>query len=223
MKIDFDEEKHEYSVGGIKIPSVSEILAPLSAERYGELNPWMVRAAAARGTAVHEACELIDYGVEPEDDPEIEGYIEAYRSFLIDHDAEWGIIEGVVGYYREMPFDAEQGELPLYCGTIDRFGLLDGIPAVLDIKTYASLSTDAQLAASCQTALYRDALESNGFEQMNRYILHLKKDGTYRLVPLGKFDNDHGFNSRDTAWMLYQVWANKNAAKKTVRKGKRCG
>ena len=221
MKIDFDEEKHEYSVGGIRIPSVSEILAPLSAERYGELNPWMVKAAAAKGTAVHEACELIDYGVEPEDDAEIEGYLDAYRSFLIDHDAEWANIESVVGYYRGLPFDGVQGELPLYCGTIDRFGILDGVPAVVDLKTYASLSTDSQLAASCQTTLYADALESNGFVPMSRYILHLKKDGSYRLVDLCKWDNEHGFNSRETAWMLFNVWANKDAAKKTNRKGKK--
>ena len=214
MKIDFDEEKHKYSVGGIKIPSVSEILAPLSAERYGELNPWMVKAAAQRGTAVHEGTQLIDFDIAPEYDAEIDGYLMAYQMFLLEHDAEWGFIEGTVGYIRA------ENELPLYCGTIDRYGVVDGIPAVLDIKTYASLSTDSQLAASCQTSLYADALESNGFEVTDRLLLHLRKDGTYRLVDLGEWDVKHGFNSRDTAWMLYQVWANKDAAKRTVRKNK---
>ena len=221
MKIDFDEEKHEYSVGGIRIPSVSEILAPLSAERYGELNPWMVKAAAARGTAVHEACELIDYGIEPEEDPEIEGYLEAYRSFLIDHYVDWDMIEHIAYFART------EDELPLYAGTIDRFGLVDGKETVVDIKTYASLSTDAQLAASCQTALYRDALDEEASKQilmwnpLRRAILHLRKDGTYRLVDLDEWDKNHGFNSRDTAWMLYGVWRNKDAAKKTVRRGKK--
>ena len=214
MKIDFDEEKHEYSVGGAKIPSVSEILAPLSAERYGELNPWMVKAAAARGTAVHEACELIDYGADPEEDAEIDGYLVAYQSFLLDHDVSWQDIEKIVCYIRAA------GELPLFCGTVDRYGMVDGRNAVVDLKTYASLSTDAQLTASCQTTLYADAIESRGGEIEARYILHLRKDGTYRLVDLGEWDNKHGFNSRDTAWMLFNVWANKDAAKKTVRKGK---
>lgn len=221
MKIDFDEEKHEYSVGGIKIPSVSEILAPLSAERYGELNPWMVRAAAARGTAVHEACELIDYGADPEEDAEIDGYLVAYQSFLLDHDVKWSMIERIVYYNRA------ENELPLYCGTVDRYGLIDGVPTVVDIKTYASLSTDAQLAASCQTALYRDAIEEVASQyiatwvKQGRAILHLRKDGTYRLVDLDEWDNKHGFKSRNTAWMLYGVWANKDAAKKTVKRGKK--
>ena len=100
MKIDFDEEKHEYSVDGVRVPSVSEILAPLSADRYADLNPWMLKAAAARGTAVHEACELIDYGVEPEEDPETDGYLVAYQSFLLDHEVEWKMIEGIVYFHR---------------------------------------------------------------------------------------------------------------------------
>lgn len=213
MKIDFDEEKHEYSVDGVKIPSVSEILAPLSSERYGDLNPWMVKMAAARGTAIHEACELIDYGSEPEENADIDGYLVAYQSFLLDHEVSWQEIEKVVCYIRAA------GELPLYCGTVDRYGMIDGRKTVLDIKTYASLSTDAQLTASCQTVLYSDAIESRGGEVEERCILHLRKDGTYRLVSLSEWDNKHGFNSRDTAWMLWNVWNNKDKARKTVRKG----
>lgn len=213
MKIDFDEEKHEYSVNGVRIPSVSEILSPLSAERYGELNPWVVKAAAARGTAVHEATLLIDYGCDPDEDPEIDGYVTAYTLFLCEHEVSWQDAEKVVAYIRAA------GELPLYCGTLDRFGLVDGVPTIVDIKTYASLSTDAQLSASCQTRLYEDALESDGGFVMRRAILHLRKDGTYRLVDLNEWDNKHGFNSRDTAWMLWNVWNNKDKARKTVKRG----
>lgn len=212
MKIDFDEEKHEYSVGGVRVPSVSEILAPLSADRYADLNKAMLEQAAARGTAVHEACELIDYGIEPEIDTEIDGYLKAYTMFLLEHDVEWELIESVVGYNRFSE------EIPLYCGTVDRFGMVDGVPSVVDIKTYASMSSDAQLSASCQTILYGDALESHGWFFVNRCILHLRKDGTYRLIDLVKWDDAHGFNSRDTAWMLWNVWNNKDKARKTVRK-----
>lgn len=213
MRIDFDEEKHEYSVNGVRVPSVSEILAPLSAERYSELNPWMVKMAAARGTAIHEACELIDYGADPDEDPEIDGYLMAYQTFLMEHTVEWKGIEEVVGYCRT------DEEIPLYCGTIDRFGLVDGTPTVLDIKTYSSMSSQAQLQASCQTILYADAVAFGSY--VKRMILHLRKDGTYRLIDLGKWDIAHGFNSRDTAWQLWNVWNNKDKALKTVRKGKK--
>lgn len=218
MRIDFDEEKHEYSVGGIKIPSVSEILAPLSADRYRDLNPAVLQQAAARGTAIHEATQAIDYGAEPEPNPDLDGYLEAYMKFLWEHEVEWHMIEQIVYYNRT------EDELPIYAGTVDRYGLVDGVPTVVDIKTYASLTTDSQLAASCQTALYRDALEEVASQyiatwvKQNRAILHLRKDGTYRLVNLDEWDEKHGFNSRSTAWMLYELWSSVNAARKTVRK-----
>ena len=214
MKIDFDETKHEYSVNGVRVPSVREILAPLSAERYGELNKSVLEQAAHRGTAVHEGTQLIDFDIVPDFDPEIDGYLMAYQMFLLQHEVEWGFIEGTLGYIR-----AEE-EIPLYAGTIDRFGMVDGIPTVLDIKTYSSMTSAAQLQASCQTALYADALESNGFFVLDRAILHLRKDGTYRYIDLNKWDKEHGFNSRDEAWMLWNIWNNKDKALKTVRKVK---
>lgn len=221
MKVDFNEENHEYSVGGIRVPSVSEILLHLNPERYGDLNPWMLKSAAARGTAVHEACELIDYGEEPEENAEIDGYLKAYTMFLLEHDVKWELVESVVGYYRGMPFDDGLGELPLYCGTVDRFGLVDGLPSVVDIKTYASMNTDAQLTASCQTRLYEDALESNGHFIMTRYILHLRKDGTYRLIDLAEFDKNHGFDSHNTAWHCYEICRELRTARKKVKKTRR--
>lgn len=206
MKIDFDEEKHEYSVGGVVIPSVSDILSPLSEGRYKDINPAILEQAAARGTAVHEACELIDYGAEPEEDPETDGYVYAYETFLMEHEVEWELIEGTVAFYRGLPFS--DGELPVYCGTVDRYGKLDGLNAVVDIKTYASMTSDAQISASCQTQLYKDAIYSTHGQPetpTRRFVLHLRKDGTYRLIDLDRFDIDRGFASHDVAWNLYSI------------------
>ena len=221
MKIDFDAEKHEYSVGGVKIPSVSEILAPLSAERYDGLNPWMLKAAAERGKAVHEATELMDYGFEPETDPEIEPYLLAYQTFLCEHEVEWEMIEKIV-YYKRLP----QDENPLYCGTVDRFGTVDGRPAVVDLKTYSSLSTNSMLNASCQTALYNDAIQDMqpggwGWDcTIGRYILHLKKDGSYRLVDLNKFDLERGFNGGTVAWLCWNLHHDLTEARKNRKRRK---
>lgn len=217
MRIDFNEEKHEYTVGGVHIPSVSEILAPLNADRYGDINPAVLRAAAEKGTAVHEMCEAIDYGIDTDEDemPEIQGYIDAYYQFLFDHDVEWQMVEQIVSFSR---FD---GELPLYCGTIDRFGIVDGRKAVVDIKTYASMTTEAQMTASCQTALYRDALlngkpgdsfHASQDDSIKRYILHLKKDGKYRLIDLGNFDEKRGWDSGAVARELVHLYYQKQAA-----------
>lgn len=231
MQIQFDEEKHEYSVDGVKVPSVSEILLPLSADRYKDLNQSILSFAAQRGTAVHEACEAIDYGLNPQVWFGIEGYVKAYMDFIRDYSPKWEMIEKVVGYVR-VP-----GETPLYAGTIDRYGKIDGKPCVVDIKTYSSLTTDGFISASCQTALYRDAIESNqladGVPEMvkgldaydgdgapiRRYVLHLKADGNYRFASLDDFDKERGFNGGPVAWQLFGLYtAIKDARKTTKRK-----
>lgn len=219
MKIDFDEEKHEYRVDGKKVPSVSEILAPLSEDRYSELNPAVLRQAALRGSAVHEATEIIDYGGEPEQDPELMGYVNAYVEFLRTYFPEWEMIERIVPMYRYLPEGYPDSENVLYCGTVDRYGTIDKKKCVVDIKTYASMNTDALISASCQTALYRAALWEQSEEIIiKRYVLHLKKDGSYRLIDLDKFDRERGFNSLDVAWKLYEIWEARENARKTVRK-----
>lgn len=230
MKIDFNEEKHEYSVNGVKVPSVSEILSPLNADRYGDINPAVLRAAAEKGTAVHEMCEAIDYGIftsEMEDEmpPELDGYVNAYFQFLFDHDVYWEMVERIVACYRGV-----EGEPPIYAGTIDRFGIVDGKAAVVDIKTYASMTTEAQMAASCQTALYRDAIVAkptitgvsgetidtdalkHDEEIPARFILHLKKDGKYRLIDLANFDEKRGWDSGAVARELVHLYYQKQAA-----------
>lgn len=228
MRIDFDEEKHEYSVDGKKIPSVSEILQPLSADRYDGINKSVLAMAAARGTAVHEACEAIDYGMNPEVEPGTEGYVKAYMEFIRDYSPRWEMIERIVGYKRA------DGELPLFAGTVDRFGLIDGNPCVVDIKTYASLTTDAFLSASCQTALYASAIESEAIpegmpemvwgvsgEWIRRYILQLKADGSYRFASVDNFDKERGFKGEQMAWQLYNLYVDKQKVYESGKKRKK--
>lgn len=224
-KIEFDAEKHEYTWEGQKIPSVSDILAPLSAERYGEINPAVLQQAAARGTAVHEICEAMDYGLDPEIEPGLEGYAQAYSDFLRDYFPKWELIEQIV-YYRV------NGDVytapPLFCGTVDRYGTIDEKPAVLDIKTYASLTTDSMISASCQTAMYAgaifDDIRDNIIKKAQlslsvvRYLLHLKKDGSYRLVNLNNFDKERGFDGPETAAMLLRLKRTLDEARKGKKK-----
>lgn len=211
FKIDFDEEKHEYTIDGEKIPSVSEIIAPLTAERYSELNPYMVRAAAEKGKAIHEACEAIDYGLDlPELYPEAEGYIRAYMDFLRDYFPKWEMVEGIVAYQKD--------GRTLYAGTVDRYGYIDGNKSIVDIKTYSSLTAESMMTASLQTELYRLAIDS--MARMKRYILHLKKDGNYRLVDLDKFDEERCLHSYDFALTLHRLYDEKRAVLSARKKKK---
>lgn len=94
MQIDFNEEKHEYTVGGEVKPSVTEILGFITADHYGTINPSILDRAARRGSAVHECLEDIDYDMPPEEVPtEIYPYVVAYQTFLRDYKPEWYGIE----------------------------------------------------------------------------------------------------------------------------------
>ena len=85
MNIQFNEERHEYSVDGVIVPSVSEILKPLTVDTVEKAKPWLRDIAADRGTRIHQATMLMDYGEDVEIDADIEGYIKAYQRFLDDY------------------------------------------------------------------------------------------------------------------------------------------
>ena len=219
MKIEFNEEKHEYTFEGEKVPSVSEILSPLSADRYGMITSMVLAEAARRGKIVHALTEAVDYGLSldgDEDAVEFEAYVEAYCAFLLEHEVEWELAEEIVSY-------SGGREKPIYAGTVDRYGTIDGEKAVVDIKTYASLDADAQMQASCQTQLYKDAiLETLSEEVMpKRYVLHLKKDGKYRLASLDDFDQKRGWDSGAVARELTHLWYQKENCYKAGRRKKK--
>lgn len=188
----FSEDTHTYLVDYEEVPSVTEILKPLTSRGYAEINPVVLEAAAARGTAVHEACEAIDYGLEADVYPEIEGYVAAYEDWLSVYRPEWEGIEQVV---------VNQG----YAGTADRIGRLAGSDnlCVLDLKT-SSPTKEALVAVCLQTYAYADAIrqemypeDDEGYESMviDRYALFLMKDGKYRFVNCKEYEEKYGINT----------------------------
>ena len=167
--IQFDEHSHTYILNGVQLPSVTEITR-FCAYDYRSDRPWLAQEAARRGTAVHEACALIDYGETPEETPEIAGYLKAYRRFLKDYRPDWELIEHPMG-------NLETG----FAGTLDRYGTLyDGRELILDIKT----GQLHRAALRAQLTGYRKLLL---WERMDRpclpglYALRLSRDGTYEL------------------------------------------
>lgn len=192
----FYDQGHKYTLEGEEIPSVSELCRFISREIYGEIAQYRLDTAAERGTAVHKACEVLDkYGtVDVQDD--ILPYVQAYLSFRKEHAVEWQKIE----YAAHHPQDR-------YAGTIDRYGMLDGHIVVLDIKTTHTIHTPL---ASAQLNLYRRMLQATGFQVGKLYILHLKKDGTYKLK---QFDFDDAVP--DAILTLHNVLKKKRRRKST--------
>lgn len=165
-QIAFDPDKHRYTIDGTEVPSVTQICRFLSYDQKST-RPWLAEAAARRGTAIHEAALLIDYGAAPEEPPEIAGYLLAYRRFLSDYRPQWQGVERILG-----------SKCAGYAGTCDRYGLLAGERAIVEIKTGAALH---QPALQAQLNGYRNLLPALGFAAQRLYGLRLDKSGVYQL------------------------------------------
>ena len=163
----FFDEGHKYTIDGEELPSVSELTRFISREIYGDVGQFNLDRAADRGTAVHKATELLDKYGTAEIDEDIAPYLQAYIAFRKEHKCEWQKIE----YATHHPEN-------LYAGTLDRVGTVDGKLVVLDIKTSSTIQKPLYTA---QLNLYRKMLP-DPIEQL--VILHLKKDGTYKLIDI---------------------------------------
>jgi len=165
----FQEEGHKYFLNGEEIPSVSELTRFLSREVYGEVDPIALERAAEKGTAVHDALQVLDEKGEVEVDSEYGGYIAAYLKFREEHDVEWREIEWMVHTDK-------------FAGRIDRYGYVDGKSCIVDFKTTSRISKAHEVIYTAAQSLYRMAVNDRPVDMS--YILQLKSDGTYKLIPL---------------------------------------
>ncbi|HEY4037789.1 MAG TPA: hypothetical protein VGM15_03125 [Burkholderiaceae bacterium] len=171
-ELTFDAEKHEYRLGPVILPSVTQILAPLY--RWAGIPDAVLEYARERGSAVHRACELDDRGIlDPRSvDPIVRPYLEAWRAF-----------RHYSGFHAEEIEQPRYSERMGFAGTPDRVGRLtrlrDEPRAVLDIKTSATVGPVHGL----QTAGYRWLIDEDGLKTIGllRYVVQLLANGTYRL------------------------------------------
>lgn len=187
----FDEEKHLYTFRGKPVPSVTEICDILSADKYGKINEATVRAAAVRGTRVHELTELYDMDAMP-DEFEYDSfpYLKAWAAFCRDYQPDWLFTEKKLWGYT-------------YCGTADRIGVIDGVPVIVDMKTVSQLDRIAKISLACQLWAYYLLADSNGIPMTgtlsfyNSMGVHLMKDGTYRVYKVSDIENKYDFSASE--------------------------
>jgi len=157
-----------YTVGAQRVPSVTQILAPLV--DYSQVPRAVLERARQLGQAVHRMTELYDL-----DDLDMDDLADELRPYL----TAW------IKFRAETGFVPETIEKRLYhpalhfAGTPDRSGLINGRRAVLDIKKMMYLGPVIGL----QLAAYKELFEKNGTHVEDRYALGLRADGTYRLQP----------------------------------------
>ena len=164
-ELTFDSEKHIYRLDGFIIPSVTQVMKPLSDEKYKDVDQEVLDAAAKRGTAVHSACEFFGlYGAE-EIEPEYQPYFDAFLAWNREHEIEYIETEQAI-WHKQL----------LYAGTLDLIALVDGVLTLVDYKTTYRIN---DMLTAVQLEAYLRALESQGKGADGKAILQLRKNGTY--------------------------------------------
>ena len=166
--LQFFDKGHIYILDGQRLPCVSDLCRFLHREIYKDTPLWQMEAAADRGTKVHAATEALDRSGRAEIEDEYLPCLQAYAAFRKEHDVQWELIE-----------HPDYHPTYLYAGTIDRYGTVDGHKTLLDIKTTYKVYKPL---CSASLNLYRMILESRGKDVERLVILHLKKDGSYKLI-----------------------------------------
>lgn len=162
----FDPVAHRYTWNGKPVPGVTQVLAPMSS--FEHVPPEVLADKSALGTAVHACCEFLDQDDLDESSMREEWvpYVEAYKKFLFECKPKWSHIEDKV-FHNKLH----------YAGTLDRAGELFDYPAIVDLKTVATLHA----VVGIQLAAYEAAVDLKTRKKVRRYALQLKPDGTYRL------------------------------------------
>lgn len=164
----FDEAAHEYRLDGRRLPSVTQVLAPLV--DFSMVPKDVLARAQALGTAVHRMTELYDNDDLDEDSlsDELRPYLGGWRKFRAECQFEPVTIEHRMSH-----------PIFRYAGTSDRTGVIKGRLAVLDIKKMMVLGAHI----GPQLAAYEKLHQSEGLQVLDRFALGLRPDGTYRLQP----------------------------------------
>lgn len=166
ITLDFDPDTHIYKTGGVVLPSVTKVIAPMVDFRF--VDPQVLQLAAEFGTAVHRLCELYDLDTLDMDSvsPALLPYLTAWKRFLAEMDVT--VLEVEKRYYHK---------LLGYAGQLDRVLLVNGRKVLADIKTVSRLGP----VVGIQLAGYQKLLVGNtDHVYTDRAAVQLCADGTYR-------------------------------------------
>lgn len=188
----FDEASHTYYLDGVKIPSVSEIIAPLS--DYSGIDKEILDNACNYGKAVHKTIELWLKCILDEDDLSegLKQPLDEFRKFNISDDFKYPFQCETQSYSRKLNF----------AGTVDLAMGLVPYSRIVDIKTrkYNPITDDLQLAG----------YEILANVKCEKYILELLPNKPYNLIKIN--------NKQAKSMFLYMLdywWKTNEFEKKT--------
>jgi hypothetical protein len=182
----FNPERHEYRWNGQVVPSVTQVLEPLS--DYSMVPAAVLERKKQIGLAVHAAIELDLKGDLDESTihPAWEGYFHGWRKFKEQS-----------GFVVESTEQRVFSEKYRFAGTLDLVGALHRVPALIDTKT----TTVLMPTVGPQTAAYAEGIKK---PRINRYALQLSPDGKYNLEPCSDKGDWATFQAALTLWYWRQ-------------------
>ena len=149
--IEFDEQKHIYTVDGIETVSVTRIVSQIFPRKYEGVSEEVLKKAADYGTSVHTA--LQNY---------IENRSDDYKYDLLLNGINYDVLEkeNCIEPVSLEEMVAYVGDVPLYAGRYDMFANVNGKKTIIDFKTTSRCDGDM---LSWQLSMYAIA-----YEQMNK-------------------------------------------------------
>lgn len=201
--LEFRPQTHEYLWSGTPCPSVTQVLGEFVKIERGEysyyvstfngnaINADLFDAAADHGSAIHSAARIIlSHGPDALDWETLHvDLVATLKQFVAWADATVCPGPGIV-------------EQPMYSPKLNVAGTPDFIyPAwknktqIFDFKTGAFDLAGPQLAA--YEAIYRDYAGVRINHRIERYVLHLPKDGSrYKVIPMKDPTDIHYFKAK---------------------------
>lgn len=170
MNIEFNHERHEYSVNGKVLPSVTQVLD--TCVDFRMVDPDVLEAARLFGNHVHEAMALLvrDELDWSSLDAALVPYIIGGKRFLEE--------SGVVVVASELRLASPYLR---YAGTLDLAGVIRSQDALFDFKATAAIPPTVGPQVAAYERLYADKF--GGARKRRRYCVQLREND-YRVIPL---------------------------------------
>jgi hypothetical protein len=195
----FDAAVHAYTLDGRPVPSVTGILKAQGLIRLDHIPSHILERARRRGSDVHALIHYYNDGdLDPASiDPIYQPYVDAWVSFLTVRK-----VRVVASEYRIA------SRIYAVAGTFDVLGQMDGIGALIDVKTgdpddvAADLQTAAYLGLAFQWAETDDHLAAAlaRFAHIRRHAVRLRPDGRYEIETYDNPRDYHDFLTLAAAW-----------------------
>ena len=158
-----------YTIGGKRYARVSAIVKFSGLDDFSSIPDGKREYYLKRGTEAHRLFQMVEEGTADDFDfdPEIEKYRAGHAKFLKDTG------------FRALPGGIEmrvKNDDLGYAGQVDRIGTMQGRVVLLDYK-----SGTITKGGGLQTALYLRAIPDYKFDEVDRYIVAIKQNGTYAM------------------------------------------